>query len=264
MVTGKKAFTRTHRPTGYRSEALGAAGRRPVLVIINARTDPVGVLGPPLVDAGLTLVSCDSATDRIPQNPDEYAAVVVLGSDVNPDEDEQHAWLRTERSFLRACVRRGTPTIAVCLGAQLLAQSLGGTVRRLPRARIGWIEQAPTLDVATDPLRAAWPTQLCALEWHTYTFDLPPGATLLAGTAQSVQAFRAGRAAWGFQYHLEADARLAAHWLTVYRDDLASRSDVRAIIEVGRRTGADRAEHGVAVGRAFAEVVLARESQLAR
>lgn len=37
------------------------------------------------------------------------------------------------------------------------------------------------------------------------------------------QAFRAGTAAWAFQFHLELDERLIRRWLTLdfYRDDLA-------------------------------------------
>jgi GMP synthase-like glutamine amidotransferase len=215
------------------------------------------------MDAGLALVCCDSRADGIPCNPDDYAAVIALGSDVNPDEDEMHEWLREERLFLRACVQRGTPTIAVCLGAQLLAQGLGGSVRRMSRPRIGWIEQPTTCNVFADLLRSAWSTPVRALEWHSYSFDLPPGTTLLAGDMHAVQAFRAGRSAWGFQYHLEADAALADHWLNVYRDELGPDVDARAVVDVGRRTGADRAQHGAAVAREFAEIVLRRESQVA-
>jgi GMP synthase (glutamine-hydrolysing) len=264
MVTGILSFIGIDRSTAAQPGVPGAHRRRPVLVVINARTDPIGVLGPPLVDAGLTLVSCDPTADRVPDDPEDYAAVVVMGSDVNPDDDDQHEWLRTERSLLRACVDRAIPTIAVCLGAQLLAQTLGASVRRMPRARIGWFEQTLTNYVAADPLRSAWPTSLRALEWHKYSFDLPPATTLLAGMTQSVQAFRAGTRAWGFQYHLEANAQLAEHWLNEYRDDLGSSIDARAITDVGRRTEADRAEHGTAVGQAFADVVIARERQVAQ
>jgi GMP synthase (glutamine-hydrolysing) len=264
MVTGNRIITGIARSTDHQPRVLAAHRLRPVLVIINARTDPIGALGPPLVGAGLTLVSCDPTAERVPDDPDDYAAVVVMGSGVNPDDDDKHEWLRAERSLLRACVARGTPTIAVCLGAQLMAQALGASVRRMPQVRIGWIEQATTRDVAADPLRSAWLTSVRALEWHAFSFDLPPEATLLAGTTQAVQAFRAGPCAWGFQYHLEADDQLATHWLEVYRDDLGDSIDARAVADVGRRTGADRAEHGMAMGHAFADFVVARERQVAQ
>ena len=102
---------------------------------------------------------------------------------------------------------------------------------------------------------------LRALEWHSYSFNLPPAATLLAGTTKAVQAFRAGPCAWGFQYHLEADAQLATHWLRVYRDDIGSSIDVREVTDVGGGAGAGGGEHGIALGHAFAGVVVARERQ---
>ncbi len=96
---------------------------------------------------------------------------------------------------------------------------------------------------------------LVVLEWHDYRFTLPPGGELLAGTPEAVQAFRAGPCAWGFQYHLEADAALVADWVRVCRDDLlAAGSDPDELAETGRRLGADRALHGRAVGRAFASI----------
>jgi GMP synthase (glutamine-hydrolysing) len=242
MVTNKRRFT----------------SDLPILVLINAKTDPIGALGPPLVAAGLSLTFCDVGADDLPADPEQYAAVVAMGGGTNPDEDRKFEWLRAERALLRACVERDVPTIAVCLGAQLLAQALGARARRMPRTRIGWMTQYTTPHVSTDPLDGAWTVLDRALEWHAYDFDMPPGATLLAGSVDSVQAFRAGRCAWGFQYHLEADAELAAHWLDVCRDDFGDLVAANTVIEDGRRSGADRADHGRAVADAFAGLVRKR------
>jgi GMP synthase (glutamine-hydrolysing) len=231
-------------------------GSSEVLVVVNDRADPIGALGPPLTAAGLSLTFCDVRSGDIPASPEHFAAVVAMGGDTNPDDDSKYGWLSAERSLLRACVEHAVPTIAVYLGAQLLAQALGARARRMPCARIGWMTQHSTPNVMSDPLGGAWAVLDQALEWHTYSFDLPPDATLLAGRDEAVQAFRAGRCVWGFQYHLEADDHLAAHWLNVYRDDLDESVDANAVMADGRRSAADQAEHGRAVGRAFADLAV--------
>ena len=64
MVTGNISFNRINRSVTAQLPTPSAHHRRPVLVIINAKTDPIGVLGPPLIDAGLTLISCDPTAER--------------------------------------------------------------------------------------------------------------------------------------------------------------------------------------------------------
>ncbi len=225
-----------------------------ILVVRNAWTDPVGVLGPPLLDAGFELVEWDPRTGSSPAG---HSAVIALGGATNPDEDAP--WLESERALLREAVRREIPVLAVCLGAQLLAQALGGSAPRMPRTRLGWYPVAAEHAAAGDPLGSAWRSLDHVLEWHDYRFTLPPGGELLAGTPDAVQVFRTGTCAWGFQYHLEADAALVAHWIVVCRDDLvAAGVDPAVLAADGRRLGADQAEHGRAVGHAFASVVARR------
>ena len=60
----------------------------------------------------------------------------------------------------------------------------------------------------------AWPRP--TLQWHQDTFELPEGATLLAGSpAYPHQAFRVGAVAYGVQFHIEVDESMAAEWSRV-------------------------------------------------
>jgi GMP synthase-like glutamine amidotransferase len=57
---------------------------------------------------------------------------------------------------------------------------------------------------------------LLSLQWHGDTFDLPDGATRLAGSpAYPNQAFRVGADAYGVQFHLEVSPALAREWADV-------------------------------------------------
>jgi len=108
------------------------------------------------------------------------------------------------------------PVLGICLGAQLLAYTLGGGVRAVDPWEIGWYELEPSHLAAADPLFCALPEPHPVFQWHGYTFDLPQGALHLARSATCEnQAFRYGRHAYGLQFHLELDERLINRWLNL-------------------------------------------------
>jgi GMP synthase (glutamine-hydrolysing) len=106
--------------------------------------------------------------------------------------------------------------LGICLGAQLLAKALGGSVSRNAVREIGWYDVDLTEAGASDPVLAAFASQQQVFQWHEDGISLPPGAVCLAGSVASpVQAFRYGVHAYGFQFHLEASRSLIERWLTV-------------------------------------------------
>ena len=82
-------------------------------------------------------------------------------------------------------------------------------------------------------------------QWHAYTFAPPPGAVPLAWTRNCRnQAYRLGDAAWGLQFHLEADAALIRRWITsdAGRAEITTNWGPRRIAQIEAAT----AEHGPA------------------
>ena len=82
-------------------------------------------------------------------------------------------------------------------------------------------------------------------QWHAYTFAPPPGAVPLAWTRNCRnQAYRLGDAAWGLQFHLEADAALIRRWITseAGRAEITTTWGPRRIAQIEAAT----AEHGPA------------------
>ena len=136
--------------------------------------------------------------------------------------------------------------MGVCLGGQLLAKALGGHVRRLPSPEIGWADVDLTPEAKDDPVFGGLPERFTSYQWHLYHFELPEGAVPLARNERCLQAFRAGRAAWGIQFHAEItheDAvRLAAFLRS--RGGRAGRRSAPA----GRDRGADRRVERVRAG----------------
>ncbi|MFL6136641.1 MAG: type 1 glutamine amidotransferase [Frankiaceae bacterium] len=144
----------------------------------------------------------------------EVDGVVVLGGPMAASDDDGHPCLKRERDLLAAAVAAGKPVLGICLGAQLIAAALGARLRLRAVDEIGPTEVRLTEEGAADPVvggGAPEPGTLPVLQWHTDTFELPPGAVLLASSdACAHQAFRVGERAYGLQFHVEIDPSLVA------------------------------------------------------
>jgi GMP synthase-like glutamine amidotransferase len=85
---------------------------------------------------------------------------------------------------------------------------------------IGWGPVELSEGAGGDPLLDGLPDELTVMHWHGDTFDLPPGATLLAANSRyRSQAFRLGSRAWGLQFHLEVDSSAVAAFVDAFGAD---------------------------------------------
>ena len=162
--------------------------------------------------------------DALP-NVDRYQGLIVLGGPMNVEDQHRHPHLKTELRAIESALRQDKPVLGICLGAQLLAHVLGAPVRRHAQQEIGWYDLETTAQGREDPVLGSLGDQAPVFQWHGFTFDLPAGAVQLARTAScEQQAFRFGQSAYGFQFHLEADAAMIERWLRLpaYRDELAA------------------------------------------
>ena len=191
--------------------------RPKVLVFQHVPYEPLGTLDPLLKDAGFRIryVNFGREPDSRP-TLDGYEALIILGGPMNSDQIDSYPNLLTEVEIIREAVDRDISVLGICLGAQLLARALGGTVSRTAVREIGWYNVEMTEAGSRDPVLSAFgPTQE-VFQWHEDGISLPPGAELLAGSpASAVQAFRYGEHVYGFQFHLEANRPLIDRWLTV-------------------------------------------------
>jgi GMP synthase-like glutamine amidotransferase len=157
--------------------------------------------------------------NRPPLDPRGYDAVLTFGGAVHPDQDDRQPWLAQEIALLAELLEHRKPLLGVCLGAQLVARAAGARVGRAREPEIGWYAVETTAAAAEDPLLGSLAPAFEALEWHSYEFELPPGATALAHSATCPQAFRLGTAAWGIQFHAEVTLTDFETWLDGYRSD---------------------------------------------
>lgn len=135
-------------------------------------------------------------------------------------------YLEQEIGYIRRAANSGQPVLGVCLGAQLAAKALGAPVYRNAVSEIGWFDVRPTNAARQDPLFRGIHDPETVFHWHGETFDLPPGAALLACSESCLhQAFRVGSRIYGLQFHLEVTPEMIDDWC---RQD-ANCGDVREL-----------------------------------
>jgi GMP synthase-like glutamine amidotransferase len=181
-----------------------------VLAVVNGADAPAGTFGDVVFDRGHRLDLWQPAERPEPPAASAYDAVMVFGGAMHVDQDDQHPWLVEEERYLRELVEREVPVLGVCLGAQLLAQAVGARVGPATEPEVGWLEVERTAD---DPLLDAYPSRFLALQWHSYAFEVPPGAVELARSPVCPQAYRLGESAWGVQFHPEVTGEIVARWI---------------------------------------------------
>ncbi len=186
-----------------------------LLVLQHIACEPPAAYEDELVARGVPLARVE--VDEGEPIPDwrEFAGIVAMGGPMGAYEDDAYPWLAEEKRLIAEAVRSGQPYWGVCLGAQLLAASLGARVYPGERAEVGVLPVRLTEAAAGDPVFGTAPAEFSTLQWHGDTFDLPDGATLLAGSpAYPHQAFVWQRA-YALQFHIEVTPELAAEWAEV-------------------------------------------------
>lgn len=147
---------------------------------------------------------------------DPYDALIVLGGPMGPLDYDKHPWLADETATIReAVVERALPTLGICLGHQLLALALGGSLSEMKEVEAGVVDITLNEAGKRDPLFTGFADTVPAFQWHEWQIaELPPGAVPLAASALcQVQAMRVGTRAWGVQFHIEVHADTTDEWL---------------------------------------------------
>lgn len=140
-----------------------------------------------------------------PPDLDDVDGVVSLGGPMVVGDTREYDWIEPEMAYIRMAHEAGRPIIGICLGAQLIAQALGGKVAKMEQPEVGWHEVRlafpGTIDIVHQGI--PWTTQQVHLHGE-HIVEPPPEAVVLSGSAACrVQAFRLGLWTYAWQYHFE-------------------------------------------------------------
>lgn len=154
-----------------------------------------------------------------------YSALWVMGGSMNVSDETDYPWLVEEKALIRRAVQElDLPYMGICLGAQLLADALGGEVQSMESPEVGLLDVNLTEAGINHPLMAGLPQTFKVLQWHGQEVKrLPSGAQLLASSSHCpVQAYTLGDNAFGLQFHSEVTEKTVEDWVKIpaYRADL--------------------------------------------
>lgn len=191
-----------------------------VLILKNIASEGPGTIEDFLLGNGMTYRVVELSSEPLPDTGG-FDSLVMMGGPMSVNDDIPY--IRREEELVREFISGGKKVFGVCLGAQIMAKALGASVYVGPQKEIGWHDIELTEEGAADPLMKLLASPLASgslakrfkvFQWHGETFDLPAGATRIAGSDIYLnQAFRYGERAYAFQFHIEVTKEIIYDWL---------------------------------------------------
>jgi len=186
----------------------------------------------------------------------DFDVLIIMGGPMSVHDEAEFPWLGAEKDLIAAAIRDGKKVLGICLGAQLIAEVMGGRIYPNPEKEIGfwpvvWTDEARGVFSGVGPggergLGAGGEF----FHWHGETFDLPPGAVLLASSAGCVnQAFLLGENVLGVQFHPEVTPGIIEAMIRYEGHELVEGRYIQDAGEMRRRVEGMRGRSGEGAGQ---------------
>ncbi|MCJ8236931.1 type 1 glutamine amidotransferase [Peteryoungia algae] len=230
-----------------------------VAIVENTRVTEAGQVGIALAEAGAQIVTVHAYAGEPLPDVDAHDALVVFGGEQNARDDDKHPYLSELARLMRRFGDSDKAILGICLGSQLLARAYGGENLIGSAPEFGWRGIVRTEAGKADPVLSVLPDHFLSFQWHDDTFTLPQGAAHLAeNEAARHQAFRIGRAAYGFQFHFEANREVVRNWMTHFPDIIERKEPgwLNRHPELEPTDGLLSDEAGLAIARAWVEQIM--------
>jgi GMP synthase-like glutamine amidotransferase len=195
-----------------------------VLVVQHVEQEHAGLIADVL--AGLRIhmdVIRPDLGDAIPENPVPYSGIVLMGGPQSVHGDDQDPFFAREKKLVRSSIGLGVPILGICLGCQILAECLGGSVKSGNALEIGWLEVRKTKSADSDPLFQELPESFYPLHWHEDTIEVPPDCASFGSSATTaVQGFSFRGQCYGLLFHMEVTGQIVTTMCEAFSPQLAT------------------------------------------
>jgi len=158
------------------------------------------------------------ANEPVPDSIEDSSGLVFMGGPMSVNDPLP--WIEPELALIRMAQEKGLPVLGHCLGGQLIARALGGTISANPVTEIGWHPVRSAGTAAADDWLRGIPAKPALFHWHGETFSIPEGAEHILENDNCVhQAFAIGNTL-ALQCHVEMTAPMVSEWAALYKDEL--------------------------------------------
>jgi GMP synthase-like glutamine amidotransferase len=103
---------------------------------------------------------------------------IILGGHMGSYDDKKFPYLQKEKQWLKKAINSNTKILGICLGSQLIADAMGGKAYLSEQIEFGFKDLN---FIEEDSLFEDFKNSK-VFSWHRDTFEIPPGARLVAKT----------------------------------------------------------------------------------
>lgn len=200
-----------------------------ILSLQNIPCETLGNFESLFLNDGFDIEKVNARKRRIPKDPTQYSAIVILGGPMSAYE--KSGFITDQIDLTQIASKKKVPLLGICLGSQIIAQSSGGTVFKGPTKEIGWHKIMIESSGSEDLFSGFHDLRPTVFQWHGDTYSLPKAAKILARSDMYPQAFAIGSLI-GIQFHLEVTEKMIQSWLRNYKSEvLSEKIDVQEMMK---------------------------------
>jgi len=189
--------------------------------IIHAPFEKPGVIESWAINKGYHLSSTHTYKGEKLPDAATMDFLIIMGGPQSPTELDKYPYLRDEISLAKQAIDQNKALLGVCLGAQIIGESLGAKTERSPNKEIGVYPVHLTKDGESDPIFKMFPKSFDVMHWHNDMPGLSKGAVLLAYSEGCPrQVVKYSDRAYGLQCHMEMTDELIKGMVEHCAEDL--------------------------------------------
>ncbi|MFC1555491.1 type 1 glutamine amidotransferase [candidate division KSB1 bacterium] len=134
----------------------------------------------------------------------DFDFLIIFGGTMGVYEGENYSWMKPEKKFVEKVIKNKKAVFGICMGAQLLADVLGGKVYKNSHKEIGWHEVEMKPDAQDSSIFGNLPERFPAVHWHGDLFEVPDSCFSIASSIITPnQAFEYNKITAATQFHPE-------------------------------------------------------------